>query len=585
MKFSFLICILTAVVAFAESTGEDVVLKAMQDEMARSMEKLQIENAEKPYFIQYLVSTQEAIRIGAKFGALTESNRVRSRSFQVGVRIGNYGFDDSGLMTRETIGAMAQGGYESLVLEADYEALRHRIWLATDDAYKQALERYSLKQAFVKNKVEKETLPDFTKEVPVDGILPLKELNVNQAEWEKKVREWSAIFRKYGSIQESEVRLDITVVHEYLLNSEGTRIRRPFHLLHLNVSASTQSIEGVRLQRSVPLYTVTPEQIPSAESVAAWIETFAQELTELRNAVSATEVYSGPALFTGQAAAEMIAQVFVPHLSGQRSPLVEDERVLSYMGLKESELIQRIGRPVLPDFISVKDDPTVQTFDTKALIGNYSFDDEGVPASSVQIVENGILRNLLNSRSLPRKETDRSNGHGRWSNVAILPHIGNLFIETTHGKSDEELKQELRSICRAQNLPYGILIRSLQENSFGGFQDLMSRMLSGPGASGANVSAPVLAYRIYTEDGREELIRGIQGGSVSLRALRDIVAAGNHPYVHQLKISNNRNPFSQSSGQPASIVSPALLLEEIELQPRSGSQEKPSILSHPYFQK
>src|SRR5262249_15258061 len=152
---------------------------------------------------------------------------------------------------------------------------------------------------------------------------------------------------------------------------------------------------------------------------------------------------------TGQASAEMFARVLVPNLSGQRLPLSDQQQTQT----ARSELVDRLNRPVLPRSLSVFDDPTAQQIAGQELLGHYSVDDQGVTARRVSLIEQGVLKTLLMSRR-PGKNMPQSNGHGR----AGVPgretaQIGNLFIQSSDGKSYEDLKQQLIKMCNEENLP------------------------------------------------------------------------------------------------------------------------------------
>ena len=265
--------------------------------------------------------------------------------------------------------------------------------------------------------------------------------------------------------------------------------------------------------------------------------------------------YSGPVLLTGQASAEMFARVLAPNLSGQRAALTDRPGQQS----TATSLVDRMNRPVLPSYLSVFDDPAEQRFAGRTLIGHYDVDDQGVPARRVSLVEDGLLTNLLMSRR-PGKDRLQSNGHGRSGYPGReTAQIGNLFITASGGKSYEELKKELIELAKVERLQYGVVIKALQASG------------RGP------IGTPVLTYKVYVADGREELIRGASVASLSVQSLRHIQAAGNDPFVA------NRLTGIRDAETPVSVVAPSVLLEELELERPSGTQQKPALLTHPFF--
>lgn len=525
----------------------DAVMKAMQDELARSVNKLQFKDLDKPYFIEYEIADVDSFTVTAAFGGLLYCNRDHGRGLAVEVRVGGYDFDNE------------PSGYPtSLVIEDDYNALRHELWLATDAAYRQAVETLARKRAFLKNRTEEDKIPDFSKEEATMAITPKQQLTIDEKKWEKQVREWSAIFREFPALKQSSVSLQVQLFNKYLVNSEGTRVRRPYLLVSLQASAYTQAADGMWLSHGTGMPALSLDQLPSAEAFAKAIRKMAQELTELQKAPVLNENYLGPVLFTGQGSAEMFSQLLAPELCSQRPSIGSQQE-------DSSSLFNRINRRVLPPFLSVFDDPTQQKVGNESLLGAFEVDDQGVAARRVSLVEEGILKNLLMSRR-PRKNVLKSTGHGRSAFVgAASTTIGNLFIQPKEGKSYAELKQELIRTCKLQSLPYGVLIKSL----------------SGRGGGGRSLSDPVLAYKVYVDDGREELMRGVNPGELALKDLRQTLAVGNDRFVYNQIEGVGRG----GGGIATTIVAPSVLVEELELKKPTGTQQKPLLLTHPYFNK
>jgi TldD protein len=558
---SLLICLLSlSSLTFGQQTlQKDTIFKAMEDELTRSMNQLRLKDLDKPYFIEYAVEDGNIFSTEATFGALIESTNKRNRNFHVSVRVGSYELDNTGFLG---MGSYQQGGgLYPLVIEDDYFGLRYDMWLATDQAYKNAVQQLANKKTYLNGRVKNDTAPDFSREEAVVSIAPFQRVEIDRAKWEKEVKELSAIFKKFPGIQSSRVAFQIEVNPRYLVNSEGTRVYQPGALIAITVSMSAQTADGNWVSHYLPIFAPTFAHLPSREEMIKTITQSAEELQRLAKAPVFEGKYIGPVLLTEQASAEIFSQLLTPHLSGERPPLAENE----YLAGKGNALIDRFNRLVLPNFLSVYDDPTQETFRKQPLIGSYRIDDQGVPAQKVSLIENGILKGFLMSRR-PGKEISKSNGHGRAPSIGnVKANIGNLFIETKDGKSYDELKQELIKACKAQSLPYGILIKALGTNS---------------SPDGYSYTDPVLAYKVYVEDGREELVRGVEMEDLSVKTLRDIIAAGNEGYVYNLMTGGSYNYVIT-----ASIIAPSILIEEIELKKEEETQQKPTILTHPYFSK
>ena len=561
-KQTFLVLLLGLAIVPLKSSGQtvaipnDAVFKAMDDELQRSVKDLQFKDFEKPYFIQYTVLDEDEYSIAATFGAITSSDRNRGRALQVQVRVGDYSFDNSEFAAGGGGfgGPPSTGVLTSTVIENDYAGIRHSLWLATDQAYKQAVEQIARKRAFVQNKVQEEKIPDFSQEAAVNSVGSRIPFDFDKAKWEKQVREWSAIFKTFPQIEQSIVVLNTRLTYRYMVNSEGTHTMQPALIVSLQAGATVQSPDGMALSYSVPFNAASLEQLPSTETITAAIRQLATDLTAVRNAPILSEDYSGPVLLFGQASAEMFARVLAPNLSGQRQPLSDRD-----LGNVRSELADRMNRTVLPRFLSVVDDPSEKKLGDRALIGSYQVDDQGVPARKVTLVQDGVLKDFLMSRR-PSKERPQSNGHGR----SGLPgretaQIGNLFIKATDGKSFEDLKKTLIEMCKIESLTYGILIKGVDSDG------------RGP------IGTPILVYKVYVADGREELVRGASVNTLSVRSLRQMEAAGNDSYVA------NRLTGAQNAATPVTVVAPSVLLEEVDLKRPTMAQQKPALLTHPFF--
>ncbi len=525
--------------SYAQTADSDVVLRAMQDELKRSIDKLVIPGQEKPYFIEYEMMDTQGLNINASFGGIMFSQPSRARVATVEVRVGGYDFDNE------------PGGYPMQVaIEDDYNSLRHELWLATDSAYRAAVEQIARKRAFLKNRVDEEKIPDFSKEEAINLILPKPTFSFDQKQLEKTVRELSALFRQYPNIKQSGVNLQAQLVNRYLINSEGTRIRRPFVMITIEAQASAQAADGMWVGLSTPFYATSFEQLPSLEVMTKSIQQMAEQVTKLQSAPVLNENYLGPVLFAGSASAEMFSQLLASEFCSYRPPV-------GMQGEDRSELANRLNRRILPFHISVYDDPTQEKFGEKALLGSYKVDDQGVAARKISLVEQGVLKTLLQSRR-PRKNFLTSNGHGRsGANGGVTTEIGNLFIQSSEGKSVEQLKTDMLKMCKALEMPYGIIIK------------------------GGGLGDPSLTYKVYVADGREELIRGASTGELTVKQLKaQIIAVGNDNNV-----LNRAGSGGYGGGVSTTIVAPSSLIEELELKKPTGAQMKPMLLTHPYFDK
>lgn len=573
----------------AKAAGGDMVLKAMKDEMARSMKGLKIENMEKPYFIEYTIFDTKTIAISGTFGALVRSYERKNRMLKIGLRVGDYDMDNTGFATQRGFYRGMIGKSRYMVVENDYNALRHDIWLATDDAYKDALENLAAKKAYLKNQAQTEPVPDFSREKKVEKILPLATIKVDKDKWKPVVKRLSALFKKYPAIHHSGVKMSVNVTNRYYVNSEGTAYRRPETLVTLSVYGTGRAKDGLKLKHHVPFIADSPGQLPPEKEMTAKVDKMAEELTAMINA-PVLDNYMGPVIFTGQASAELFTQLLAPNLSGDRPPLSSSSRVsMFFFGTK---LGGKLNRRILPKFLSISDDPTLKTFKNTPLMGGYPIDAEGVVPTPVKLVEKGKLNTLLMSRK-PRKEILNSNGHAR-SGSTFNPgaNIGNMLVSCHKPGTFKALKEELIEFCKDQGLEYGLMVKTIdnpgitgRDASAGGIFARLSR------GAVLELNSPALVYKISAKDGKEELVRGLDVGDLDHGDFKNIRAAGDDYFVyHKLITGSSYSIFgsalgSRGAGFPASIVAPSVLFEEVEFKKRKGKKSKPPLMKHPYFVK
>ena len=504
----------------------DPIFRALRAELARSKSQLKMDNVDAPFYIEYRVFDVEQLDASAAFGALRDQNRTRLRLIRAIVRLGDYKLD--------SFFNAGQGISDILPLDTDELAIRHQVWLATDQAYKRASEAFSNKKAQLKQLNIDDPVDDFAKAEPVVSIGPLSKLDVDPAKWTKMLESATAVYKNDPQIQSFMASLNFTVLSEYFVNTEGTITRHGSAHYQILLSASEQAPDGMRLERSPQFTANRIEELPTPDEFQKDALKLVDNMKALREAPVVEEEYRGPVLFSNDAATDMFFELIVPNILGRRPAPGRPARTV---GAFASSWKAR----VLPTFISVVDDPTMETFKGQGLSGSYKVDDEGVPAGPVTVVDNGILTNYLIGR-VPIRDFLTSNGHGRASgNGNTAPAPGNLFFRPSKASTREELKKELLDECRSRGLKYGYFVDTL-----------------GPRL------APRMLYRVWTNDGHEELVRGAVFNELDVRALRsDLVAAGDDPLV------------SNRTGLPfMTVVSPSVLFDELEVKRADNTKEK-----------
>jgi hypothetical protein len=552
--------------------ADDVLTRAMRDELVRSMKELRLADLDRPYFIAYKVTDTEILTASAREGSLLGSNLVRRRAFAVEVRVGDYAFDNTNFLGDVSAIGFGEGGLVSthggneLPLDDDYLEIRRKLWLATDAAYKEAAENLAQKRAALLNRARRDTLHDFTKEQPTQTnekrSLPTPRL----ADAEALVREASGIRAPSGmSVVVSDV--SVMTTHTRYMNSEGTTYVTSRPLVSVMGHASAQATDGTRLAGAVTIYVRALDSLPSREAIARDIQLLATRLDSLRVA-PVLDRYAGPILFEKGAAAELFAEVFAPALVARRAMSGDPQlemflRVTGRLG--DASFGDKLGSRVMPEFMSVVDDPTLRALGGAPLLGSYTVDDEGVPGRRKQVVEAGILRSLLSTRT-PVEGMPRSTGNRRGPTGAP----SNLIVESSRGLSDRELRDRLIALVKRRGLPYGIVVRELGDESANMDEDPMVVFAAMRGEGEAQ--RPVLrAYRVYP-DGREELVRpGLLTG-LDASAFRDIVAVSRTTSVHHGEVQPSFDfpmffggGFMAFTPAMSSYVVPSFLFEDASM--------------------
>jgi predicted Zn-dependent protease len=574
----------------------DQTLRAMRDEMARSKTRLELkipgtEQPVRPYYVEYRLLDLDVREIVAEFGTLVTSTEGRNRFMNVEARVGGYKLDSSNFIGDESFRGFI-GSQGSVGIDRDYDSLRQDLWIATDQAFKQAVETYSRKQAYLSSLARQSNIDDFSRAQPVQVIEPLVAPDWSSRNWEQEAREASATLRLFPDIYESRVTYYLVTATEYLLTSEGTEIRANHTYAAVEAGMNTLASDGMPLNHMYAAYAPKAGELPSADTVRKGLNVSASELMALRAAQTA-EDYTGPVLFEARAAAPMLAQVLGPAMSGSRPPLAFQpvvEQMLSGLGGK-SDWVGRLGARVLPASVSLVDDPTAKEFHGTPLLGGYTVDDEGVRAQKVTVVDKGNLRELLMSRR-PGPDSDQSNGHGRSGFLGdAKATMSNLFFNSSDTMSPADLKKKFLDECRTEKLDYCIMVREMDNPSISLLhQDDFSELLASfGGGAGTGDRLPLLIYKVYPANGREEIIRGARVIGLNTRTLRNLAGVGSDNFVYNY-MQSQMNGFagtalgafgSAQSGLPASVVAPSLLFEELEVRGARGEPKRLPLLPAP----
>jgi TldD protein len=578
------------------AADSDKTLAAMQDELDRARTRLELtipgtNEPARPYYVQYRVLDLEVRTIVAEFGALVSSTHGRNRIMSVDVRVGNNNLDSSNFITDEGFSGFL-GSTGTVGIDRDYDSLRQDLWLASDQAFKAAVENYSKKQAFMSRLAKAPSIPDFSTATPTVSVEPLQDSDWTTRNWEQEARTVSAALRQFPQLNSSRVTYHLIYTTSYLLNSDGTKIRANHSLAAIEASLETESDDGMGLHNFYSAYRHHPDQLPAADAVRKELEKAGEQLITLRVSPPAAD-YDGPVLFEAPAAGSLLAQMLGPSLSGARGPLAMQsafDQLMDRLGGR-SEWTGKLGSRVLPGSVSLLDDPTAKQFQGRDLLGAYDVDQEGVKAQRVELINNGLLLNFLMSRR-PGPDLDHSNGHGRAAYLGDpRPMASNLFFTSSDGISPDELKKKFMDDCKKNGNKWCLIVRAMDNPVLGvREQEDLSEIVMGA-ASGASTGdrLPLLIYRVDVADGRESLIRGARLTGLTLRAVRNISAVGNDATAFDFMQSQQAGfagtalaAFGSSdSGVPSTVIAPSLLLDDVEVHGARGEPERLPLVPPP----
>ena len=524
------------------AADSDPMLNAMKEELTREQQLLVLPGMQRPYFIQYRLEDVHSYEAVANYGALTRETENHQRAVRVEVRIGDYVTDSSS--------SRGDGVVELAPTDNDPNALRFALWSATDEAYKNALRSYAAKQAALKQYQTPPTANDFSPAKPVTRIEPLVSLDLDRAEWKRRIVEASGLFATdpavksfAADVQVSSANVSAMVVNRYIVNTDGTTLRHGYAGYQDMISVGGQAPDGMQLGRDNGMTSTTAAGLESWPALRQRVLNNLLSYNELRHApVVDAEDYHGPVLFASDAAADVFNRLFVPNIEADRPEMGTTART---QGAYQSSF----RSPILPNYISVVDDPTVRSFEGQSLLGAYNVDDEGTVAAPVTLVKEGELINYDIGRE-PVKDFPASNGHGRAiPGQSAHSRAGVVIVKSTQNLSAEQMRAKLLALAKEKN-------KNVYEVETLGGGETMPRLL----------------YRI-SPDGKRTLVRGAAFDDLDQRALRaDIIAAGGKPWIAQTM-----------APVPETTIVPSILFDDITVKRANQEQQKLPYYPPPAF--
>jgi hypothetical protein len=529
-------------------------VRAMTDELKRAA-LLSLSGAQKPYFVANLVHEADSTQLYAAHGALVKREHNRFRVAVAQVRLGDYRFDNSNFIGGEPLFKFAP-----IAAEEDYDAIRRSLWLLFDQTYKQAVEGFAAKQAAKKTWAQSpDDVADFSHEPPLR--LVVAEPPVLETEpYVDLLRNVSRVFREYPFLQTSRVTAMLVKSRRYFVSTEGAMFVEPRTTVEVALTCSAQADDGMLVHNYSVVTSVDGIAPPEQSVLVAEAHRIAKELDQIRTAPLVDD-FDGPVLFEGEAAGQILSRLVGGELSGTPPPKPRTST--------GSEFARRLGQRVMPKGIQLVDDPGLRTYQGIPLLGAYRVDNEGVPGQKVVLVQDGILKDLLMTRT-PRKGSEKSNGHARMMVTGIGgASAGNLVLTASGPIVARDMRARLLAEVRKAKAPYGLVVRLLPE----GIDDVSTA--ADPTVPSMHRAAPLM--KRVMPDGREQVVRGAKLERLDTRVLDRVVAVGQKASVHNCSgLSALRESLS--------VVSPPLLFAHVVVSKPEGPQPKLPLITRPKMQ-
>jgi predicted Zn-dependent protease len=566
----------TAHAQITESTISTVD-RAMSDELARSRSELRLRGLIDPFFIAYTVADQQKLEISGSNGSLTRSDDSHTRQETVRLLVNNYQFNDENFSDNTGFFSFSSAPDNTLPLDDDYLGIRRVLWLSTDDLFKSANENFTKKKAALEHKQlsqDIKDLPDFSKAPAIQITEAPIAFNYDRPTLESLVKDASAEFTKFSNIQSSNVQIILTNAYQWIQNTEGTKVRKPVIYCEIKAQASTQAAtDGEPLALSWSAVGKTPQQLPSRAEVLSEVRKLAENLIALRSAPVFDAEYTGPVMFSDDAAVDYISENVISRLTAKREDILGNDVSAIFSSGKRSTLKEKLQTRILPTSVSLRDNSLTRTKNGVDLLGYYPFDDEGVaPPAELTLVDKGILKTLFMTRT-PTKEVREPNGHARSYAGAIpglsenVPAPGVIEYADTKSVKLDAMKKDLLARAKEDGYDYGLIVRDIQsglpsEDAGFNLQDMIAN---------GKMIIPALIYKVY-RDGHEELVRDAEIGLPSIRDLREMISSKETAVDNTLISGGSGGLFSISAKVAASYIGPrAVLCPELEVQRKKTS--------------
>ncbi len=533
--------------------GQDKLLKILHEELDTQWKELQAK-PQPPYYMNYRVIDATTAGVSASFGAVTGRNSSRSRTLVPQVRIGNPRLDN---FKYADMGA-GQSSAAQLPLDdkGAEKAIRLALWKEMESRYNFAVSMFEQTRAQAKTAVEEEDKAPYFSDAPVEKYYeaPMAAAAIDLTAWGKRMEAISAVFKSDPKLIQGDAMFMYRVERRYFIDSEGREVVQNLPYARIMVFGQTRADDGMQLPMNLSYFAYDPTNLPSNEQIIADARKMMKTLTELRDAPMASP-FTGPALLSGPASGVFFHEIFGHRIEGQRMKRGSDGQTFKKM----------VGQNVLPADMTVYDDPTLKRYANTDLNGYYKFDDQGIRAERVDVVKDGKLNDFLMTRT-PIDNHPHSNGHARATDFYDpVSRQSNLVIETKKPYTQQQMRQMLVDEIKKQGKEYGYYFVEVTS----GFT-----MTGKNGVNSFNVT-PLVVYKVFPDGRPDQLVRGVDLIGTPLSMFSNITHAGDDPTVFTGMCG------AESGSIPVTAISPTILVNKVETQLKSKTENTQPILSNP----
>jgi TldD protein len=525
-----------------DSAGnDDPVLRAMGDEIARSMQQLAIPGKPKPYYIRYEVTDARTTATSYELGAKISESSSAGRTATIDMHVGGYDFDntypfDSTNPLQALQHMFRRAASRSLPLDGDYLGVRRQLWLLSDDSYKQATERFEQADSYKRGHKVRHLFESFSREQPHRSIAPLIPEHSLKADWHDRIRRLSLIFKDYPQISTGAITVETDNYTMRVVNSEGTMTRFSWAPIYIALCAYSRTADGVDNWDTDCVSANCAEDLPDQQALEKQVRRFAENLVAAHDA-ERRDYYYGPVLFEGQSACELVGHGIAPLLCADPGDRLHPAKTL----------VRSLNMRIAPQFLSISDDPALKVYQGQTITGHSIIDSDGIPVEKTQLVDHGFLRNLLAGRT-PVFPGQHSNGH----NLGDEPTPTTLVVQADKTSSPSALTEKLVQLAKDRGLKEAIIVERIVPQT--------SLTLNGSPKKVRNDSMAdsrlLVAYAVDVSTGRKTRIRGLSISNFGRASMENILAAGDDSQAY----------FTVNwRGYERSVITPSLLVNNLEL--------------------